>query len=395
MNILPIETVAIPDAPPGFAKTQTDGADSFSILMAAIAAGNLIQQVDNDAAVGKSAVPEPTGSTVFAPPTPQLSGQITEVNPPIVGSKAKGDGLTVTSQERDSQDLATLLNTGMATDPESIGKNVLEKGENPNLASLLSSGKTTDTGQIGKKGIEATLEVSTNEEAADAVPETPNPSAFLDNSSKGEEARKRVSGELKGMEFKPAQQDVKEIAYVKADAASEGIPVFNPHPPDQLATGVVAVDENSFQVRSRLPIEPAKLVEQVSDGVKSVIKAGSGEVRMELHPESLGHLRIEVKVEGGVVKANITAENVAVKDTIDSNLPMLRKSLEDQGLRIDQLSVGVDQRQGGNAFAERERFQMWQALNGAETQYRDEDISLNEPVYSIPMQRNEGVSIFA
>lgn len=364
MNIMSVDAsvAPAPDIQTGPAKEQTEGNDSFSILMAAIAAGHLIQQVNNDATVAEGAVPELMGTSASIPPPTQLSGQITEINPSIVNSLKDGKGTFDLQAPQTSED-----------------------GENQNLLSMMSAGKAADSELPGKKGLEVDA----------ALPETSDPFAFLNKPSKGGEAgMEGEPHELKGPQFKLLQQDVKEIASVKADAVSEGVQLFNQHPVEMVVTGASVVDGKASKVYSDFSADPADLVEQVSVGFKSVFKSGNGEVRMELHPESLGHLKIEVKVEGGVVRANIMAENSMVKDTIDSNLPMLRKSLEDQGLRIDQLSVGVDQRHGGSAFAEREKFQMWESFDGVEPRYPEEEPGLREPLYRVDILQNQGVSIF-
>lgn len=105
--------------------------------------------------------------------------------------------------------------------------------------------------------------------------------------------------------------------------------------------------------------EPAEIVAQISGRMKAEFNGKGGEVRMTLNPESLGQVKIEVSVEGGVVKANIMAENASVKSSIESNLSLLKTSLEGHGLRVDHLSVEVDQR-NENGFAKREDLQGWE-----------------------------------
>lgn len=105
--------------------------------------------------------------------------------------------------------------------------------------------------------------------------------------------------------------------------------------------------------------EPADIVSQIGGRMKAEFNGRGGEVRMTLNPESLGQVKIEVSVEGGVVKANILAENASVKSSIESNLYLLKTSLEGHGLRVDHLSVEVDQR-NENGFAKREELQGWE-----------------------------------
>lgn len=162
-----------------------------------------------------------------------------------------------------------------------------------------------------------------------------------------------------------------------------------------ISSKLVAEDGKDFQTARNPAIEPANLIAQVSGKIKADFKGEGGEVRMELHPESLGHLKIEIKVESGAVRANILTENAMVRDAIDSNLPMLKSSLEGHGLRIDQLSVGVDQRQGGGNFAERNGFHGWQEPNGRNALYQEEGGTSDGRSSGYAHQEEAGLSIFA
>lgn len=191
-----------------------------------------------------------------------------------------------------------------------------------------------------------------------------------------------------------------EIATAKnADTGIEILPAVSQSTLDpgysNISSKIVAEVGKDFQAAQNPAIEPADLIAQVSGKIKADFKGEGGEVKMELHPESLGHLKIEIKVEGGVVRANILTENAMVRDTIDSNLPMLKSSLEGHGLRIDQLSVGVDQRQGGGNLAERNGFHGWQESNGRSALYQEEGGTSDERWPSYAHQEEDGLSIFA
>ncbi|MBM7867111.1 hypothetical protein GTO89_10530 [Heliobacterium gestii] len=72
-------------------------------------------------------------------------------------------------------------------------------------------------------------------------------------------------------------------------------------------------------------------------------KADASELRIQLKPEFLGKVNLNLSVENGIVSVRIAAENPQVRQMIESNLNQLKQSLEEQGLRFDRVEVGVGQ----------------------------------------------------
>ena len=65
------------------------------------------------------------------------------------------------------------------------------------------------------------------------------------------------------------------------------------------------------------------------------------EVHLELKPEFLGHIRMQIVTENQQVAIKIVAEFPLVKDMLESNLNQLKAQLQAQGLAIDELEVSV------------------------------------------------------
>ncbi|MGE5507377.1 MAG: flagellar hook-length control protein FliK [Chitinophagales bacterium] len=74
---------------------------------------------------------------------------------------------------------------------------------------------------------------------------------------------------------------------------------------------------------------------------------GPSEMRLQLVPEHLGRLAVRVSVDGGVVTARLVVENPEVKALVEQRLSELTRSLQDQGLRLTNVSVGCES-SGGN-----------------------------------------------
>jgi flagellar hook-length control protein FliK len=65
------------------------------------------------------------------------------------------------------------------------------------------------------------------------------------------------------------------------------------------------------------------------------------EVRLELKPEFLGHIRMQIVTENQQVAIKIVAEFPFVKEMLESNLNQLKAQLQAQGLAIGELEVSV------------------------------------------------------
>ncbi len=78
-------------------------------------------------------------------------------------------------------------------------------------------------------------------------------------------------------------------------------------------------------------------------------RAGStSELTMKLEPEHLGMLRVKMSVDkNNVMHARIQVESHEARTMIESNLPRLRESLAEQGIRVEKFNVDVRQDQQG------------------------------------------------
>ena len=53
-------------------------------------------------------------------------------------------------------------------------------------------------------------------------------------------------------------------------------------------------------------------------------------------------VKIDLRVENNMVKANFFADNANVKEIIEKNLDQLKDMLNDQNLKLDQANVGLN-----------------------------------------------------
>jgi flagellar hook-length control protein FliK len=98
-------------------------------------------------------------------------------------------------------------------------------------------------------------------------------------------------------------------------------------------------------------IPATKVVEQIIEKAQTLSADNKSEMVMVLKPESLGKISLKVIHERGEIVARFVAETEQVKSILESNMQLLKDSLQKSGFTITSLSVSVGgqgQGQGAN-----------------------------------------------
>ena len=138
-----------------------------------------------------------------------------------------------------------------------------------------------------------------------------------------------------------------------------------PAPVMPMATGQTAPDSQIF--------------DQVVTRMAGSFNGESGRMTLRLHPAELGSLKLDLQVEGQTIRAHLQAQTTQVQEVLERNLPQLRQALAEQGLKIDQFQVNLEQRQQGEQFADLQRH--W---NGGDSQPA-EQLELAEEEQVVPL----------
>lgn len=96
------------------------------------------------------------------------------------------------------------------------------------------------------------------------------------------------------------------------------------------------------------PVRTAEVMNQVVENAKVILGQDKSEMVIQLKPDHLGKLELKVVTEQGIVAAKFIAENQKVKEIIETNMQLLKDSLEKQGISIDSVSVQVGQDKKGD-----------------------------------------------
>ncbi|MEJ2200780.1 MAG: flagellar hook-length control protein FliK [Desulfuromonadaceae bacterium] len=114
--------------------------------------------------------------------------------------------------------------------------------------------------------------------------------------------------------------------------------------------GATAANAGPSTPATGLPIPAEKVIDQVVGKLTLNRNEKQSSISMNLHPEELGRVRLELTVEGDRVRAQIHAQSQQVQEILEKHLPKLREGFESQGLKLDEVRVSSDspQQQGGN-----------------------------------------------
>lgn len=107
-----------------------------------------------------------------------------------------------------------------------------------------------------------------------------------------------------------------------------------------------------------------KIIDQIADYVKIHSSEKLTSMEIALNPASFGSVNLHVSSKGGVISAQLYAQDEAVRAALESQVAALKESLEAQGMKVDaieitehshQLEQNLDQNGGQQESAEAQK----------------------------------------
>ncbi len=84
-----------------------------------------------------------------------------------------------------------------------------------------------------------------------------------------------------------------------------------------------------------------RIMEQVNESLRMTMKEDITEMEMQLHPASLGNVRVQVAAKDGVITASFTTENQQVKEVLEAQIIQLKDQMNEQGIKVEAVEVTV------------------------------------------------------
>ena len=92
---------------------------------------------------------------------------------------------------------------------------------------------------------------------------------------------------------------------------------------------------------SFLSVDTMKLLEQVAEQIRVNVSEGISSMEMQLNPENLGKVFVNITSKEGVIHAQLAASNEAVRTALESQIADLRQNLNQAGVKVDAVEVTV------------------------------------------------------
>ena len=167
---------------------------------------------------------------------------------------------------------------------------------------------------------------------------------------------------------------------------------------NQLAEAV----ENANSSTTSYNVSGQDIINQITEHIRIHVKQDTTEMELQLHPASLGNVKVQLTSVGGVLTAVFTTENEAVKAALEGQLIQLKENFAQQGLKVESVEVNVsaqgfersldqqEQEQNRSADSRNRRTNRRIRLNGLEEadDILAEDMTADDRIVADMMIRN-------
>lgn len=145
----------------------------------------------------------------------------------------------------------------------------------------------------------------------------------------------------KKTESQSGQEDAAE-QQSQPDHGNEKLGTTNPLLDNVLQNKIVTAEVSFEQTAAYLTADTENIMNQIMDYMKIQLSPGMDQLEMQLHPESLGTVRIQLASQGGEITAQFQVQNEAVKAVIESQIVELKETLKNQGVVVEAVEVSVE-----------------------------------------------------
>lgn len=269
----------------------------------------------------------------------------------------------VESAESEPKGVAENLKTGdqevKTTDLSKLAVEIKEK-----LNTLIQNGKTDSesiSSEISKviaaMKAQSQNKITVSEQQTDA--EEPEIVPNLETPVKSKELPADVKSEVKDEKAEEGSKAAKAdgndtVKATVSDAKTQSAEVSADNDPNGQQNLQAIVDLKLTVANNQTSVEKAKftmpqqvknsdILNQVVEQTKIVLGHDKSEMVIQMKPDHLGKLELKIVTEQGIVAAKFIAESQQVKDIIETNMQLLKDSLQKQGISVDGVSVQVGQ----------------------------------------------------
>jgi len=179
------------------------------------------------------------------------------------------------------------------------------------------------------------------------------------------------------------------------DSANDQQMTFAQTVADRLEQAVAKTDA----VASSYTTTTESVMNQIQDAIRVIQTQDMTEMELQLHPASLGNLRIQIASKEGVVTAVFTTENETVRAALESQLVTLKENFAQQGVKVEAVEVTVashafeqnlngDESNAGEQMPEKKRGSRRITLSDLTVDNLEEELSDEDRIVAEMMREN-------
>lgn len=111
--------------------------------------------------------------------------------------------------------------------------------------------------------------------------------------------------------------------------------------PQTTATETVVLNQAEFAETYQQVIDIQNVMEQIVESAKVTVGADTTKMEMQLNPENLGKIYMEITSKEGTISAKFVAQNDSVREALQAQMADLKQNLNQAGIKVDAVEVTV------------------------------------------------------
>ncbi len=136
-------------------------------------------------------------------------------------------------------------------------------------------------------------------------------------------------------------------------------------------------DMSQVQFSSYMSADTVQIMEQIVQQMRVTISAETTSMEMQLNPENLGKVYVNISSEEGVVNAQFHATNEVVKEALEAQIATLRENLNQAGVKVDSIEVTIASHEFERNLEQNQQNQEEAADSNAQTTSRRRNLNMD------------------
>lgn len=260
----------------------------------------------------------------------------------MFGQLEKGLNLTPEEFQQLTEQLAKMQQNETAEQIPDVNADIEEGTVLPSEDKQTDNGIQTQDKQTASKDVKPEQNAVAEEKAV--LEETPQTDKTAGKESGEQTAVKQVENAEKQMgeesgEQTGGQKSEMSQTTVKAEPGTNQQPSVS----YQTTTETIIQGQNVevVQTVTQSQIDVENILRQISQMTRISVTQSQSSIEMQLNPENLGKVYLQVVSKEGAITAQIAAQNEAVKEVLESQIAILKENMNQQGMKVEAIEVTV------------------------------------------------------